>query len=769
MAKKSVTPREPKRATLEIIPEDAPEPRKTSAKAKKSAAVARSAGAARAESTAEKKPKAAAKPRKAKVKIKSDAGELVEIHVPIGEPFEHPADDPIGDVTDGEAHISGDDLPESASEPHAEMAAYRAETTESAIGGTLVNQPQSAPSSQNVEAEEANQEQSGEDKAAPELREPPKLDRLQKILSQAGIASRRRAEELITEGRVQVNGQVVTQLGAKADAARDHIRVDGKLISEAERHRYFVLNKPKGFVTTVSDPEGRPTVMEFFSKMRERLYPVGRLDYQSEGLLLVTNDGELANQLTRAASGVEKTYLVKVAGQPTEEQLDILRSGVAIDREQPGSGKVHTAPAQIRQVRRGDNPWFEVVLIEGRNRELRKMFSAIGHFVEKIRRVGYGPLVLDLEPGKLRELEPEELAALRLAAEGKWKPRRPARSKTLPKDTGQRSEHRAFKPGARLFRDPAREKARDERDSRPREQPFGGREERPRGGRQGFAKPGFSKPGFAKPGFAKPGFSKPGFSKPGFANSGPANSGPTKSGPQKSKFDRPQQPKWAGERPRFERAAGDMRPQKRFGERDDRPRGGRPGFSKPGFEKSAPDRPQQKHWDRERPRFGRDDTARARGRFEGRGGDFRPQQRESEPRFEEHSDPGVRQHGERPYFKRPAFDKTQESPRRFDKREGKSSSRPRGAESGDRPGGKFGGRFEKPAGKSWGKRPAGSDTRGGRPGGASSGSSRPESRSGSRSGSRPGFSARPGFKRSGPPRGGSSRGGPPRSGGRKRD
>jgi len=159
--------------------------------------------------------------------------------------------------------------------------------------------------------------------------------------------------------------------------------------------------------------------MTFFEKMRERLYPVGRLDYMSEGLLLVTNDGELANKLTKAASGVEKAYLVKVSGQPTEAELDRLRGGVAIDRGQPGSGTVHTSPARIRQVRQGDNPWYEVVLIEGRNRELRKMFSAIGHFVEKIRRVGYGPLVLDVEPGELRELEADELIALRLVAEGK--------------------------------------------------------------------------------------------------------------------------------------------------------------------------------------------------------------------------------------------------------------------------------------------------------------------------------------------------------------
>jgi 16S rRNA U516 pseudouridylate synthase RsuA-like enzyme len=163
----------------------------------------------------------------------------------------------------------------------------------------------------------------------PEPRPPAKLERLQKILSQAGIASRRHAEEMITEGRVQVNGKVITELGSKADAGRDHIRVDGKLLQGAERLRYFMLNKPRGYVTTVSDPEGRPTVMQIFSKMSERLYPVGRLDYLSEGLLLVTNDGDLANKLTKAATGVEKTYLVKVSGQPSEAELDVLRQGKA--------------------------------------------------------------------------------------------------------------------------------------------------------------------------------------------------------------------------------------------------------------------------------------------------------------------------------------------------------------------------------------------------------------------------------------------------------
>ena len=286
---------------------------------------------------------------------------------------------------------------------------------------------------------------------------PVHLERLQKILAKSGIASRRHAEELITSGRVQVNGKVVTELGSKANPARDHIRVDGKLLQGSERHRYFMLNKPKGYVTTVSDPEGRPTIMEFFSKTRERLYPVGRLDYLSEGLLLVTNDGELANKLTRAASGVEKTYLVKISGQPSEEALSRLREGVPIQKGKPGFGRVQTAPAEIRPFHPGkpsgkrgpsrpvDNPWYEVVLIEGRNRELRKMFEEIGHHVEKIRRVGYGPLVLDLEPGKIRELEPEEVEDLRKAAEGKYRKPKTRKSRNrefTPRSDRPTSKHR---------------------------------------------------------------------------------------------------------------------------------------------------------------------------------------------------------------------------------------------------------------------------------------------------------------------------------------
>lgn len=257
-------------------------------------------------------------------------------------------------------------------------------------------------------------------------------ERLQKIIAAAGVASRRKAEELITQGRVSVNGQVITELGSKADAERDDIKVDGKLLRGPQRNVYLLLNKPKGYVTTVSDPEGRPTVMDLVKNVGQRVYPVGRLDYASEGLLLLTNDGELANHLTRAASHVPKTYLVKVSGQPAEEDIQKLRRGIRIGSH-PGprrAEQVHTAPARIRLIKEAENPWYEVTLIEGKHRQIRRMFEEIGHHVEKIKRVRYGPLSLDVEPGQSRELTPREVQSLRRSEPGR-----------LP----VQSEHKTFK------------------------------------------------------------------------------------------------------------------------------------------------------------------------------------------------------------------------------------------------------------------------------------------------------------------------------------
>jgi 23S rRNA pseudouridine2605 synthase len=239
-------------------------------------------------------------------------------------------------------------------------------------------------------------------------------ERLQKIIAAAGIASRRKSEELITGGLVSVYGQVVTELGSKADPERDHIRVNGKLLHGAERHVYLLMNKPKGYVTTLKDPERRPTVMDLLRGIGARVYPVGRLDYASEGLLLLTNDGEFANYLMKAASHVPKTYMVKVAGTPSPEALAKLRGGVSIATER--GKRVRTAPAKIHPIRESNNPWYEVTLIEGKNRQIRRMFEAIGHHVEKIKRVRYGPLELDVPPGKFRRLSPQEVSKLKSAA-----------------------------------------------------------------------------------------------------------------------------------------------------------------------------------------------------------------------------------------------------------------------------------------------------------------------------------------------------------------
>jgi 23S rRNA pseudouridine2605 synthase len=241
-------------------------------------------------------------------------------------------------------------------------------------------------------------------------------ERLQKIMAASGIASRRKAEEMIAAGRVTLNGKVVTEQGTKADPERDEICVDGKRLERRERLVYFLLNKPKGYVTTVSDPEGRPTVMDLLPKRSERVYPVGRLDYASEGLLLMTNDGALAQMLTKAGSHVPKTYRVKISGKPEEKAIAKLRAGVAIELED--GRKVKTSPAKIRLVEDGPNPWYEVVLIEGRNRQIRRMFERVGHHVEKIKRVQLGPLVLDVDPGKFRELTEREVEKLKRAAEG---------------------------------------------------------------------------------------------------------------------------------------------------------------------------------------------------------------------------------------------------------------------------------------------------------------------------------------------------------------
>jgi len=242
-------------------------------------------------------------------------------------------------------------------------------------------------------------------------------ERLQKIMAASGMASRRRAEEMIVAGRVTLNGRVVVELGTKADPDADEICVDGKRLARAQKHVYFAVYKPKGYVTTASDPEGRPTVMDLIPKGGERVYPVGRLDYASEGLLLMTNDGALAQKLMRAGSHVPKTYLVKTSGKPDEKAIERLRKGVTIALED--GRRLKTSPAKIRLAEDAANPWYEMVLIEGRNRQIRRMFAHIGYRVEKIKRIQLGPLELDLAPGKFRALTEREVKELKRVAGGR--------------------------------------------------------------------------------------------------------------------------------------------------------------------------------------------------------------------------------------------------------------------------------------------------------------------------------------------------------------
>jgi len=232
-------------------------------------------------------------------------------------------------------------------------------------------------------------------------------ERLQKILSRTGVTSRRKAEALMMEGRVTVNGKTVTELGTKADLDRDHIKVDGKLLHAPKRLVYIALNKPKACVTTMFDPEGRETVMDLLKGLKGRVFPVGRLDYNSEGLLLFTNDGDFANRITSAERHIQKTYVVKTNGLLTKEQEEEFRQGIYLHGKK-------TLPAQIRLIRRADNPWYEVKLTEGRQNQIRMMFKNFGRLVEKLRRVKIAFLELTgLKPGEFRQLSEREVMRFR--------------------------------------------------------------------------------------------------------------------------------------------------------------------------------------------------------------------------------------------------------------------------------------------------------------------------------------------------------------------
>ncbi len=233
--------------------------------------------------------------------------------------------------------------------------------------------------------------------------------RLQKYMAMCGVAARRKCEEIITSGRVTVNGQVITQLGTQVEEG-DVVALDGVTLAPEARKRYILYHKPAGEVTTVSDDKGRETVMDRFADIPERLYPVGRLDYDSEGLLLLTNDGELAQRLTHPSCEVDKVYLARVSGNPSNEALDRLRRGVFMEGDER-----RTYPAQVRVVR--DESLFTDVLVtihEGRNRQVRRMFESVGHQVLLLRRVRFGPLELGaLRRGEWRELTAQEIAQLK--------------------------------------------------------------------------------------------------------------------------------------------------------------------------------------------------------------------------------------------------------------------------------------------------------------------------------------------------------------------
>lgn len=239
------------------------------------------------------------------------------------------------------------------------------------------------------------------------------LERLQKILARAGIASRRKAEQLMLAGRVTVNGKVVNRLGVKADPQTDHIKVDGKLIrSGVTPKHYYVAFKPPRMITSLADPQGRPTIADLLrnQKIRVRVFPVGRLDWDAEGLLLLTNDGELANKVMHPRTHLPKVYRIKVKGYPSEEKLQRIQKGMVLDR-------IRTLPAKVSVEQKGDtNTWLRVTLVEGRQHQIKIMFDRIGHPVRHIRRIAIGPLTLShVRTGEIRRLTPVELQRLKKA------------------------------------------------------------------------------------------------------------------------------------------------------------------------------------------------------------------------------------------------------------------------------------------------------------------------------------------------------------------
>ena len=280
----------------------------------------------------------------------------------------------------------------------------------------------------------------------------PAGERLQKVLAAAGVASRRECELLITEGRVEVDNQVVTELGIRVEPAKQTIHIDGELLPQKKR-LYFAINKPEGVVSTARDPSGRPRVIDLAPPDAGRLFNVGRLDMASEGLILVTNDGELANQLTHPRHGVEKTYHVQVAGQPTGETLATLRKGVRLSE-----GKAHFVHARIKS-RKKNSTILEVVLDEGRNREIRRVLARVGHKVQRLTRVAVGPVRLgELPSGACRPLTPKEIKSLHAVAQpSKQAPRRAKRKPAArSKPAANATAAKAAKPAAKTTKPAAK-------------------------------------------------------------------------------------------------------------------------------------------------------------------------------------------------------------------------------------------------------------------------------------------------------------------------
>lgn len=257
--------------------------------------------------------------------------------------------------------------------------------------------------------------------------------RLQKLIAGTGLASRRKSEELITAGRVMVNGKVVTELGTKVDPARDHVKVDGKHLSAAQPFVYLMLHKPKNVMSTLDDPGGRTTVKDFLRGVSVRVFPVGRLDFDSEGLMLLTNNGDLAQALLHPRYHVPKTYLIKVKGVLSDDEIKRLEEGVRLDDGM-------TSPAHVKKVRKVEaNSWLEITIREGRKHQVKRMLESVGHPVIKLLRIKMGPLVLgNLEPGEfrfltdreanaLREVVDERVAAVERGEEPTFRPKRPAK------------------------------------------------------------------------------------------------------------------------------------------------------------------------------------------------------------------------------------------------------------------------------------------------------------------------------------------------------